>query len=123
MASTTLKTNLTLTDVPSGGSLSSVTRSGAIVTLTLTQGAGAADTSVGLFKIALAAAATGVRDAAGNQASFAAQAPADLAKPVLIGVTDTDVGTDGLIEQGDMLASPSRRRSSRRRSWRRRRSP
>ena len=78
-ASSTLKTNWTLTDVPSGGSLSSVTRSGAIVTLTLTQGAGAADTSVGLFKIALAAAATGVRDAAGNQASFAAQAPADLA--------------------------------------------
>ena len=99
VASTTLKTNWTLTGVPSGGSLSSVARSGAIVTLTLTQGAGAADTSVGLFKIALAAAATGVRDAAGNQASFAAQEPADLAKPVLIGVTDTDVGTDGLMSQ------------------------
>ncbi len=104
VASTTLKTNWTLTGVPSGGSLSSVARSGAIVTLTLTQGAGAADTSVGLFKIALAAAATGVRDAAGNQASFAAQAPADLAKPVLIGVTDTNVGTDGLIEQGDAMS-------------------
>src|SRR4051794_18430124 len=104
VASTTLKTNWALTDVPSGGSLSSVARSGAIVTLTLTQGAGPADTGVGLFKIGLAAAATGVRDAAGNQASFAARAPADAARPVLVGVTDTDVGTDGLIEQGDSMS-------------------
>lgn len=72
----------TLTNVPSGGSLSSVATSGSVATLTLTPGAGAPDTAVGTFKVALAASASGIRDAAGNQASFAATGPADRAAPV-----------------------------------------
>ena len=72
----------TLTNVPSGGSLSSVSTGGSVATLALTPGVGAPDTAVGTFKVALAASASGIRDAAGNQASFTVTAPADKAAPV-----------------------------------------
>jgi hypothetical protein len=55
--------------------------------------------------VALAQNAAGIRDAAGNQASFAATAPADAAKPVPVAVTSTNNGaTAGLIEPGDTFA-------------------
>jgi hypothetical protein len=76
-----------LTNVPSTGSLNSVSVSGAVATLTITEGGGAADTGVGSFMIALAANANGIRDAAGNQVSFLAMAPADKAAPLLISAT------------------------------------
>ena len=93
----------TLSGVPSGGSLSSVSVATPVVTLNLTEGASPADTSVGSFTIAMTASATGVRDAAGNLASFAATAPTDQAKPVVVSITDTNGTTDGMIQAGDTL--------------------
>ena len=61
--------------MPSGGTLASVATAGAVATLTITEGAGAADTSVGSFTVALATSATGIRDAAANLSSFTAAAP------------------------------------------------
>jgi hypothetical protein len=74
-------TGWTLSNVPSGGTLSSVTVAGTAGTLNLTEGAGAADTSVGSFTVTLANT-SGITDATGNHASFAATAPADKANPV-----------------------------------------
>ncbi len=87
LQSSTATAPWTLTAVPSAGTLASVSTSGTVATLVLNEGAGAADTAVGTFKIALAANASGIRDAAGNQASFAATAPDDLAGPVLMTAT------------------------------------
>ena len=56
--------------MPCGGTLASVAVAAPTVTLTITEGAGAADTSVGSFTVALAPDPTGIRDAAGNLASF-----------------------------------------------------
>src|SRR5260221_10519873 len=94
----------TLSGVPSGGSLSTVSVATAVVTLNLTEGANPADTSVGSFTIAMSASATGVRDATGNQASFAAAAPTDQAKPAVVSITDTNGSTDGLMQAADTLA-------------------
>jgi hypothetical protein len=94
----------TLSNVPSAGSLESVAVSGTVATLTVTEGAGAANTAVGSFRVALAASATGVRDAAGNQSSFAATGPADKAGPVLTTAADTNGTTDGLMQAGDSVA-------------------
>ena len=89
----------TLTNVPSGGTLNSVSVSGAVATLTLNEGAGAADTSVSSFTVALAANTSGIRDLAGNQSSFAATAPADKAAPVPVAVTLTNGGSNlGMID-------------------------
>ncbi|HEX7297557.1 MAG TPA: Ig-like domain-containing protein, partial [Solirubrobacteraceae bacterium] len=101
LASSTATAPWTLTNVPSGGTLSSVSTSGVVATLTLTAGAGAADTSVGTFKVALAASASGIRDTAGNQASFAATTPDDLAGPVLMTATSTAGTTANRMQLGD----------------------
>jgi hypothetical protein len=103
LSTTTLKTNWTLTGVPSNGTLSTVGASSATVTLTLT-GATVIDTTVGSFAIALAPAATGVKDAANNLASFAATAPVDGAGPAVTAVTDANGTADGRIEPGDSLS-------------------
>ncbi len=94
----------TLASVPSGGSLSSVSVAAAVATLTIAEGAGAPDTAVGSFTVALSTSATGIRDAAGNLSSFAATSPADGARPVPIAVGSTNNGvTAGLMEAGDIL--------------------
>jgi hypothetical protein len=93
----------TLANVPSAGSLASVSVSGAVATLTITQGAGAKDTSVGSFTVALATSATGVRDGVNNLSSFSAQAPGDAAGPVPTAVTDTDGANNGKFEQNDTM--------------------
>ena len=97
----------TLANVPSGGSLATsggVSVAGTVATLTVTEGGGAADTSVGSFTVTLASSATGIRDAAGNQAFFAATAPVDKAGPVLIALTDTTPGTiTGTLQQNDLM--------------------
>jgi Big-like domain-containing protein len=103
LATSTATGPWTLTSVPSNGSISSVSVAGAIATLTLTEGAGAADTSVGSFTVALSASSTGIRDAAGNQSSFAAQAPADKAGPVPASIADTDGASNGLFQQNDTM--------------------
>jgi hypothetical protein len=93
----------TLSNVPSGGSLSSVSVAGSTATLALTEGTGAANTAVGSFTVALAASPTGVRDPSGNQSSFPATSPADEASPVPIAVFDTNTNTDGRMEGGDSI--------------------
>jgi hypothetical protein len=106
LATSTLTTNWTLANVPSGGTLSSVATSGTTATLTLTEGASAANTAVGTFTLALAANASGVKDALGNQSSFAATAPSDGAKPVPTALTDNDTGvtTNGKVAAGDTMS-------------------
>ena len=89
----------TLTAVPSAGSLASVSTSGATATLVLTEGAGAQNTAVGSFRVVLAASATGIRDAAGNQASLASTAPVDQATPVLVSLVMQDVNTNGKVDR------------------------
>src|SRR5918912_25746 len=77
--------NVTDSGNPASG-VSSVGTSGTVATLTLNEGSSAADTSVGSFKVALASSSTGIRDTAGNPASFAAQAPADKASPEAVSI-------------------------------------
>lgn len=103
LAASTSVAPWTLTNVPSGGTLSSVSVAGAVVTLTITAGAGAADTSVGAFTIALAQSATGIQDALGNQSSFAATAPVDKAGPVPVSLVDSNGLNDGKFEAGDSV--------------------
>ena len=103
-ATTTNRTIWTLANVPSGGTLSSVSASGTTGTLTITEGAGALDTGVGAFTIALAPAANGPRDAAGNRSTFAARAPTDGARPLPVSVSDTNGATDGRVQPGDTLS-------------------
>lgn len=105
LAATPALASFTLANIPSAGTYASIARSGATVTLTITEGAGAADTAVNSFTVALAASATGVRDVAGNQASFAARAPTDNARPRVMSLTDTNGATDGRIEPGDTLTA------------------
>ena len=99
LASSTDTAVWSLANVPSGGTLASVATAGAVATLTLSEGAGAADTSVGSFTVALSVSATGIRDAAGNMSSFAAAAPTDGAKPVLVSMTMLDVNANGKVDR------------------------
>lgn len=96
----------TLTNVPSSGSLASVSTSGNVATLVLTENATAGvQTVVGDFKVALAAHPDGIRDAAGNQASFTTQAPADGVGPVVVALTNQPGAQsgNGLAEAGDTV--------------------
>ena len=94
----------TLTNVPSGGTKSSVSTSGNTATVVITEGVGAADTSVGSFTVALAASATGIRTTGGVQASFAATAPTDGAKPVPTAATLNNAVTSGTVVAGDFIS-------------------
>ncbi len=89
----------TLTNVPSAGSLSSVVVNGTTATLTITEGAGAANTAVGTFRVALAANAAGIRDLNGPQSSFAATAPTDVAAPARVSSTMQDVSLNGRVDR------------------------
>lgn len=93
----------TLANVPSNGTISSVTVSGMVATVNITEGPWAKDTAVGNFTLALASRATGIRDALGNRSSFAAAAPTDGAKPVPVTVllNNKSGGTAGTAEVGD----------------------
>jgi hypothetical protein len=93
----------TVSNVPSSGTKGSVSIIGSTATLAITEGTAAQTTAVGGFTVALAANSLGVRDAAGNQASFGTQAPADKAAPVPTAITDTPGATDGLMQAGDTL--------------------
>ena len=96
----------TLANVPSGGSLASVSVAGAAATLTLTEGAGAAATAVGSFTVALAANANGIRGTDGQQSSFAATAPTDKAAPAAVALSSAGgTGTiPGRLQAGDKLS-------------------
>ena len=92
----------TLVNVPSGGSLASVAVSGTTATLSLNEGSGAQDTSVGAFTVALTASPSGIVDAIdAGQASFTATPPSDGAGPVPVGYETTNVLTPGFMEPGD----------------------
>jgi hypothetical protein len=93
----------TLTNVPSSGTLSSVSLSSATLTLTLTEGVSAADTTVGTMTVAMSSKTTGARDATGNLSSFAATGPLDKAKPAAVTIADTNGTLDGKAEPGDTL--------------------
>jgi uncharacterized repeat protein (TIGR01451 family) len=73
-----------LTNVPSGGSLQSVSTSGNTATLVIGGWTDQPDTSVSLFKVGLQSG-NAIQDMGGNRASFAAAAPADGAGPVPVG--------------------------------------
>jgi len=107
LVSTSNTAQWTLANVPSGGTLSSVSTSGTVATLTLNEGAGAANTAVGTFTVALAANPAGIRDAAGNKSSFAATAPTDKAAPVPVSVTLANGNNSsdlGILSKKDTLA-------------------
>ena len=74
----------TLSNVPSGGSLQSVSTSGTTATLVIGGWTDLPDTSVSLFKVGLQPG-NEIQDTGGNRASFAAAAPADGAGPVPVG--------------------------------------
>jgi hypothetical protein len=93
----------TVNNVPSSGTKGAVTISGSTATLVITEGTGAENTAVGSFSVALAASSVGVRDAAGNQASFSSRAPTDKAAPVAIALVDTNGAADGLFAQTDTM--------------------
>jgi hypothetical protein len=93
----------TLSNVPSGGTLTSVAVSGTQATLTLAEGAGAQDTSVGTMTVALGAGA-GIKDTSGRSGSFLATIPTDNASPVPISITSTNSGgTAGKANAGDKI--------------------
>ena len=93
-----------LSFVPSGGSLNSVTTSGSTATLTLNEGGGAPDTSLGSFALALDPS-SGIVDTSGRHASFTSAAPSDGAGPVPISMSSTNKvgGTAGKAEAGDTV--------------------
>jgi hypothetical protein len=95
----------TLSGVPSGGSLTSVTVATTIATLTITEGAGAADTTVGAFTLALATGPGDIQDAAGNLSAFTAKAPLDKAKPARLSMVMNDVNANGKVDQVAMTFS------------------
>ncbi|PLS75484.1 MAG: hypothetical protein CYG61_07095 [Actinobacteria bacterium] len=95
----------TLSNVPSGGRLGSVTVAGSQAVLDLTEGSGAPDTAVGTFTIALASTSEGIQNQAGQSASFPPTPPLDRAAPVPLVVASTTGGpTAGRIEAGDELS-------------------
>ena len=62
---------------------------------------GSVNTAVGSFTVALAAVATGVKDAQGNIASFAATAPVDKAGPVPTSYANGPGSKKGVAAAGD----------------------
>ena len=94
-----------LANVPSAGSLASVTVNGAGATLTLAEGAGAAYTAVGTFTIGLSPNSAGIRDIYDHLASFAPTAPTDLAAPAPLSLTMKDSNANGRIDQVTMTFS------------------
>lgn len=102
LAATTATTPWTLSGTPSDGTLASVSRATNVVTLSITEGGGAADTAVGAFTVALAANAAGVTDVYGNQASFGPTAPADSARPVLMTAQSSGGSTVNRMQAGDV---------------------
>lgn len=97
----------TLANVPSGGTLASVaaTTGGTATTLTITEGAGAVNTAVGAFTVAMASGATGIRDAAANRSSVSATSPIDAARPVRVSQRGLDTNLNGKFDRVDVVFS------------------
>jgi hypothetical protein len=100
LAASNNTTQWTLANAPGGATKASVSTSGAVATLLLNEGT--VNTAVGTFTVALAASPTGIRTTGGVQASFAATAPTDGAKPVPTAVTLG--GNSGTVGAGDTIS-------------------
>jgi len=92
----------TLTGVPSGGTLSTVSTNGSVATLQLAEGNGGVDTAVGNFEIGLSSPSD-VRDVNGLEPFFAGTRPVDAAMPVADKMWKSNAGTGGLAESGDSI--------------------
>lgn len=90
-----------LADVPSGGTLRSVSVSGNKAVIDLSEGAGKANTAVGVFTVTLSASASGVVDAQGRQSRFSASPVTDNAGPVPTDITSTNGAHNNVMEPGD----------------------
>jgi hypothetical protein len=86
LQSSTATAGWTLANMPGGATntLSSVSTSGSVATLNLSQTTANQNTAAGSFTVALSAATGDIKDATGNKSSFAAQGPQDSAAPVVI---------------------------------------
>jgi hypothetical protein len=93
----------TLANAPGGASNTLASVAVAASTATLILNEGVANTASGSFTIALAASATGIRDALGNQSSFAPASVADRAAPVPINVALANGGTLGRADSQDRV--------------------
>jgi hypothetical protein len=93
----------TLANMPGGAAntLASVAVASPVATLTLNEGT--VNTANGSFTMALAANANGIRDLAGNQASFAATSVADRAAPVATSVVLANGLTVGRARRDDTV--------------------
>jgi hypothetical protein len=98
-------TSFSLSSAPSAATLGAVGVSGAQATLTLIEGAGAANTAVGSFRVTLTSNAAGIRDASGNLASYAATAPTDRAAPALVTLSLLDNNGNGKVDRVTALFS------------------
>ena len=96
-----------LTAAPSGATLNTVDVSANQATLALNQGAGAANTAVGSFRVTLTSNVAGIRDAAGNLSSHVATAPLDRAAPVLVTLALLDSTGNGKVDRVTALFSES----------------
>lgn len=95
------------TDVPSGGAIGNAQRhatNARVVRVAVTEGAGAASTAVGSFKVTLTANDDGVRDAAGNISSFTATSPTDKAAPIPIGLATANSVQIRRLDRGDTVS-------------------
>ncbi len=94
----------TLANAPGGASnaLAGVSVTTTVATLALHEGN--VNTASGSFTVALAGSANGIRDLAGNEATFAASPVADQAAPIAVDVQAVDgPGTAGRIDSGDVV--------------------
>jgi hypothetical protein len=93
----------TLANAPGGAAntLASVAVASPVATLTLNEGV--VNTASGSFTVALAAGSTGIRDRAGNQASFGPTAVVDRAAPVPTNVVLANVQTLGRARSRDTV--------------------
>jgi hypothetical protein len=96
----------TLTGVPSGGTILAPTVSSSVLTVTLTEGPGAADTSVGAMTVAMASDPSGLDDPSGNVAVAIAEiAPLDLAKPFKLSQNAYDGDGNGKFDRVEVTFS------------------
>lgn len=96
----------TLSAIPSDGQKGTLTveANSTLATLNITEGGLRANTAVGAFTVALAKSSTGIRDLAGNEASFTARPPVDKANPIPLTINIANgSGTNNKATQGDTV--------------------
>ncbi len=94
-----------LAEVPSGGTLASVSTAGRVATLNLSEGPGTPDTAVGGLNVELGADPAGIVDSQGRISGFAPSTPLDRAAPVPVDVATTGGATPAVMEPGDTFTA------------------